>query len=239
VSRDGGARGAPAAGHEAAAEARDAAPAADAVAADPLDETREAERARELETAETLLERYADASHADGPVAARARRVALRALCRSFGDGVHVGVGVRVVHPETFEIGDAVSIGDHSILEGASEGRCVIGPRTTIGPQSYLQCHDLALGASVGWGPGAKVIAAERSGDPVDEPILATELAAKPVRVRDGADIGANAVLLPGVTVGEGAIVAPGAVVTRDVAPFTVVAGVPARVVRSRKRTFV
>ena len=218
---------------------RRAAGAGPAVAADPLDESREAERARETETAETLLERYAAAAQADSPESARARRVGLRALCRSFGDGVHVGVGVRVVHPETFEIGDAVSIGDHSILEGAPDGRCVIGPHTTIGPQSYLQGHDLELGAHVGWGPGAKVIAAEHSGDPVDEPMIATALIAKPVRVGDGADIGANAVLLPGVTLGEGASVGAGAVVTRDVAPFAVVAGVPARVVRSRKRTFV
>jgi len=56
----------------------------------------------------------------------------------------------------------------------------------------------------------------------------------KPVRVGDGADIGVNAVLLPGVTVGKGAIVGAGAVVTTDVAPYAIVAGVPAKVLRSR-----
>jgi acetyltransferase-like isoleucine patch superfamily enzyme len=50
--------------------------------------------------------------------------------------------------------------------------------------------------------------------------------------VRRGASIGANATLLPGITVGEGAMVAAGAVVTRDVPPFTLVAGNPARIVR-------
>ena len=48
------------------------------------------------------------------------------------------------------------------------------------------------------------------------------------------ADIGVNAVILPGVTVGRGAIVGAGAVVTKDVAPFSVVAGVPAVFLRSR-----
>ncbi|MFM2152124.1 MAG: hypothetical protein RL199_559 [Pseudomonadota bacterium] len=50
--------------------------------------------------------------------------------------------------------------------------------------------------------------------------------------VRRGASIGANATILPGLTVGEGALVAAGAVVTRDVPPFTLVSGQPARVVR-------
>ncbi|MBA2370163.1 MAG: hypothetical protein H0V71_00795 [Chloroflexi bacterium] len=52
-----------------------------------------------------------------------------------------------------------------------------------------------------------------------------------------GADIGVNAVLLPGVTIGEGAIVGAGAVVTRDVPAYAIAAGVPARVMRSRKPT--
>lgn len=52
------------------------------------------------------------------------------------------------------------------------------------------------------------------------------------VRVEEGAWLGARAVILPGVTVGAGAVVAAGAVVIKDVAPHTVVAGVPARVVK-------
>jgi acetyltransferase-like isoleucine patch superfamily enzyme len=54
------------------------------------------------------------------------------------------------------------------------------------------------------------------------------------VRVDAWADIGTRAVLLPGVTVGRGAIVGAGAVVTKDVAPYAIVAGVPAQFVRWR-----
>lgn len=53
------------------------------------------------------------------------------------------------------------------------------------------------------------------------------------VTIGDDAWLGAGATILPGVTIGEGAIVGAGAVVTHDVEPYTVVAGVPARVVRS------
>ena len=54
----------------------------------------------------------------------------------------------------------------------------------------------------------------------------------KPVTIGDKAWIGLNAVILKGVTIGEGAVVAAGSVVTHDVAPYAVVAGNPARVVR-------
>jgi len=54
-----------------------------------------------------------------------------------------------------------------------------------------------------------------------------------PTLVRRRASIGAGAVILPGVTIGEGAMVGAGAVVTKDVAPRTIVAGNPARVIRT------
>ncbi|UOQ52212.1 sugar O-acetyltransferase [Hymenobacter cellulosivorans] len=53
-----------------------------------------------------------------------------------------------------------------------------------------------------------------------------------PIVLRHGAWIGANVTVMPGVTIGENAIVGAGAVVTKDVAPNTIVAGVPARVVK-------
>ncbi|MDE5634180.1 MAG: transferase [Muribaculaceae bacterium] len=57
-----------------------------------------------------------------------------------------------------------------------------------------------------------------------------------PVVIRRNAWIGAGAIILPGVTVGENAIVAAGAVVTKDVADNTVVAGIPAKYIRDIKQ---
>jgi acetyltransferase-like isoleucine patch superfamily enzyme len=71
----------------------------------------------------------------------------------------------------------------------------------------------------------------------VDIPIIQTDLEIKPVLVRAWADIGTNAVLLPGVTIGRGAIVAAGAIVTQDVPAFAKVAGVPARIIGWRKNS--
>jgi acetyltransferase-like isoleucine patch superfamily enzyme len=205
-----------------------------AVQPDPADELKESADLRATESQEQLLARYSDACYDETAHGGRLRRVVLRAICKSLGHGIKVGVGVLVLHPQTFEIGDAVFIGNQSFLQGRHDGRCVIGAHTWIGPQSYFDCRDLELGEYVGWGPGAKVLGSEHTGEPVDVPIIQTDLVIKPVRVWAGADIGVNAVLLPGVTVGEGAIVGAGAVVTKDVAPYTIVAGVPAKILRSR-----
>ncbi len=59
-----------------------------------------------------------------------------------------------------------------------------------------------------------------------------THVAMAPVRIEDKVWIGFNAIVLKGVTVGTGSVVAAGAIVTRDVPPWTVVAGAPARVVK-------
>lgn len=201
---------------------------------DAADELKESADLRATESKEQLLARYSAACYEDTTAGARARRVILRAICKSFGNGVKIGVGVLVLHPHTFEIGDAVFIGNQTFLQGRHDGRCVIGAHTWIGPQSYFDCRDMELGEYVGWGPGAKVLGSEHTGEPANVPIIQTDLVIKPVRVGNGADIGVNAVLLPGVSVGEGAIVGAGAVVTKDVAPYAIVAGVPAKFLRSR-----
>jgi acetyltransferase-like isoleucine patch superfamily enzyme len=202
---------------------------------DPPDEIVESARLRERESRETLVEQYGAAAFVDSADGVRQRRMLLRALCKSFGHGVRIGVGVLVLHPHTFEIGDAVFIGNQTFLQGRHDGHCVIGAHTWIGPQSYFDCRDLELGEYVGWGPGAKVLGSEHTGEPIDMPIIQTDLVIKPVRVGKWADIGVNAVLLPGVTVGEAAVVGAGAVVTHDVADYAIVAGVPAKLLRYRK----
>ena len=68
-----------------------------------------------------------------------------------------------------------------------------------------------------------------------EQPSMRRNVYTKPVVIRRGAWIGASAVILPGVTVGENAIVGAGAIVTKDVPDNTIVAGNPARVIREIK----
>lgn len=181
-----------------------------------------------------LADLYARFTDGESQFDAVMRRVWWKAMTRSFGHGARVGRGVLCRHPETFVVGTGVFIGDQAVLQGRFDGTCSIGDYTWIGPQAFLDARNLVIEERVGWGPGAKVLGSMHTGLPVDSPIIETELEIKPVRICAWADIGVNAVILPGVTVGKGAIVGAGAVVTRDVPDFAIVAGVPAKVVRYR-----
>jgi acetyltransferase-like isoleucine patch superfamily enzyme len=204
------------------------------ISPDPPDELALADRLRRECSREELLDLASKHAYGDNDHDARMRRAAWRALARRFGHGVRIGRGALAKHPETFEIGNGVVIGEQAFIQGRFDGTCVIGDRVWLGPQSYLDARDLVIGDSVGWGPGAKVLGSQHTAVPIDVPIINTDLRIEPVRVGAWADIGVNAVLLPGITVGQGAIVGAGAVVTEDVAAFAIVAGVPARFMRWR-----
>jgi acetyltransferase-like isoleucine patch superfamily enzyme len=163
------------------------------------------------------------------------RRIALNAVCRSVGNDLQVGVGVVLKHPETMEFGDCVFIGSQVMIQGRFDGTCRIGNHVWIGPQAYFDARQLTLGDYVGWGPGAKVLGSAHTGEPIEDPIITTDLVIKPVVVETGADVGMNACILPGVRIGAHAIVGAGAVVTSDVPVYAIAAGVPARVLRSRR----
>ena len=180
---------------------------------------------------EDLLNRFVNG---DGDFENVMRRAVWRAVARKFGNGIRIGSGVGFKHLETFEIGDGVFIGAQSYIQGRFDGSTRIGRNVWIGPQSYMDARSLVIEDNVGWGPGAKVLGSAHTGQPIDIPVIETDLEIRPVHVGAWADIGTGAVLLPGVTIGRGSIVGAGAVVTQDVPEFAVVAGVPARVIRMR-----
>ncbi|SEH70570.1 Hexapeptide repeat of succinyl-transferase [Rhizobium tibeticum] len=181
-----------------------------------------------------LIELYARFATGDGFVDSFMRKAIWKSLARTCGNGLQVGSGAGFKHPETFEIGEGVFIGAQSYIQGRFDGTCRIGNNVWIGPQAYFDARDLVLEDHVGWGPGAKVLGSSHTAMPVDMPIIRTDLEIRPVRIGAWADIGTNATILPGVTIGKGAIVGAGAVVVDDVAPFSVVAGVPAKFLRWR-----
>jgi acetyltransferase-like isoleucine patch superfamily enzyme len=186
-------------------------------------------------THDYLLQLYSRFSLGDDDFSARMRRVIWRAMARQFGNNVSIGSGVNFKHLETFQIDNSVFIGSQTYIQGRFDGTCKIGEHVWIGPQSYFDARDLILEEYVGWGPGAKVLGSAHTGLPADVPIIQTDLEIKPVKIGAWSDIGTNAVILPGVTIGKGCIVGAGAVVTHDVEPFAIVAGVPARFLRWRE----
>jgi acetyltransferase-like isoleucine patch superfamily enzyme len=206
-----------------------------AVTPDPTYELELAGELRQRCSPAELEELFRRHAQGDGFVDRLLRRAALRGLARQLGHGVTLAPNVIFRHPETFAIGDGVFIGEQAVLQGRFDGSCVIGEEVWIGPQAYFDARDLVIEAHVGWGPGAKVLGSAHTGEPVDVPIIQTDLVIRPVRIGAWADVGVNATILPGVTLGRGCIVGAGAVVTRDVPAFAKVAGVPARVIGWRR----
>ena len=185
-------------------------------------------------TYERLVDLYGRYVTGDGPLESLMRSAIWSAAAKRAGHGLRIDAGAGFKHLDTCQFGEGVFIGAQTYVQGRFDGSCVIGDHVWIGPQSYFDARDLILEDYVGWGPGARVLGSAHTALPIDLPIIQTDLDIKPVRIQKWADIGTNAVILPGVTVGQGAIVGAGAVVTQDVPPFTVVAGVPARVIRQR-----
>jgi acetyltransferase-like isoleucine patch superfamily enzyme len=181
-----------------------------------------------------LLALYSRFRGGEGPFDALMRRVLLHALARRAGHGVQIAPEVVIQHPETMEFGDGVFIGAQTMIQGRFDGTCKIGNHVWLGPHAYFDARNLIIEDYVGWGPGAKVLGSTHTGEPLELPVIATNLIIKPVVIGFGADIGTNATILPGVRVGANAIVGAGAVVTRDVPDYAIVGGVPARVLRLR-----
>lgn len=154
---------------------------------------------------------------------------------RAIGDDCVFEPGVLVWHPENITLGRNVYVGHGAMLKGYYRNEMHIGDRTWIGQMCFFHAAGgLTIGARVGIGPGVKIITSVHAEAGRAVPVLFSPIEMAPVVIEDDADIGVNAVILPGVTVGRGAVVGAGSVVNRDVPPYAVVAGVPAKVLRFR-----
>jgi acetyltransferase-like isoleucine patch superfamily enzyme len=151
------------------------------------------------------------------------------------GKGVVFEPGVLIFHPENIELGDDIYVGHHAILKGYYRNKMVIGSGTWIGQQCFFHSMgNITIGSNVGIGPAVKIITSQHALDDTSKPILHAPVVTAPVVIEDDVDIGVGAIIMPGVHIGRGVQVAAGAVVTRDIEPYAIAAGVPARVVRLR-----
>jgi len=152
------------------------------------------------------------------------------------GEGTVIEPGVLIFHPYNVEFGENVYVGHQTILKGYHKNKLVIGDGSWIGQQCFFHsAGGIEIGSNVGIGPGAKIITSYHGEDGIEVPILHSTVAFAAVKIENDADLGVGCIILPGVIIGQGVQVGAGAVVTRDVAPFDVVIGVPARVVRNRR----
>lgn len=114
-----------------------------------------------------------------------------------------------------------------------------ISPRIKIGDRSELGCNCLiyggvTIGKNVLMGPDVKIITRNHNFSDLNTPIQEQGDFESPVLIEDDVWLGANVIILPGVKINKGSIVAAGAVVRSEVPAFSIVGGVPAKVIGRR-----
>jgi acetyltransferase-like isoleucine patch superfamily enzyme len=174
------------------------------------------------------------------------------------GRGVVFGQGVVLRHPAKIELGDGVVVDDLVVLDakGTSNRGIRIGDGVFLGRGTILSCKDgdIVLGDHTNIGFHSEVFSGSRvtvghhglfaaytylvggghEFEESEEPVIDQKRTSVGITVGDDVWLGAGAKVLDGVTIGNRVAVGAGAVVTRDLPPGVVAAGVPARVVRER-----
>lgn len=158
---------------------------------------------------------------------------------RKIGKNVTIEPGVLVMHPENIEIGDDVYIGHNTILHGYYNNKIIIGRETFISPGCMLYgSGGLFIGSEIGIGPGVIMLGSPHDLSKDDlGPINKLPMKFLPIVIEDGCDIGMGARILGGVTVARGTQVGAGAVVAKSTKPNSIVVGVPAKLLRMRKKS--
>ena len=176
---------------------------------------------------------------------------------------VMLGQGVRIRYPAYLQVGknfvvedyaeimalsrqgivcgDNVTIGAFATIKpsgyyGRNLGEGLrIGDNSNIGRYSYVGCSGLiTIGRNVMISPRVSLYAENHNFQDTERPMKEQGVTRESIKIEDDCWIASGAIILAGVTIGKGSIVAAGSVVTRDVPPFSIVAGSPARIIRSR-----
>lgn len=150
---------------------------------------------------------------------------------------VRFGTGLTLVGCRNMRFGGGVRIGRFSILT-AQDGELALAEQVSLSPGVHLGADNgrIEIGRCSAIGPGTVIRAANHRFSRRDVPIMRQGHAPGTVIIEEDVWIGANCVITPDVRIGRGAVVGAGAVVTRDVAPFSIVGGVPAKVIGRRGR---
>ena len=128
------------------------------------------------------------------------------------------------------------SLGNYSVIESFAcvnnaVGDVIIGDHTRIGLHNTI-IGPVSIGSHVNLAQGITVTALNHNFDDTNKRIDEQGVSTTPVTIEDDVWIGANAVVLPGVIIGKHCVVAAGAVVTKNVPPHSLVAGVPAKIIK-------
>ena len=180
-----------------------------------------------------------------------------RAVLGAAGPGCFVEQDVRLLVPRRIFLGHRVMIGEGCFLDAntpqgrielqddvwlsrgsliiAGRGEVIVGPVTYVGHSCLMYGNaGIRIGRDVLLANGVQLICGNHTFARRDVPIRAQPTEGKPIVIEDDVWLGASAIVLGGVTIGQGSVVGAGSVVTRSLPPYSIARGVPAQVVGIR-----
>lgn len=152
------------------------------------------------------------------------------------------GCEINALSKNGIIFGNKVTVGKYAIIRPTNYyGGLVgvglkVGDNSNIGPYSYIGCSGyVEIGSNVMMSPRVSIYAENHNFERTDIPMREQGVTRQFVKIEDDCWIAANSIILAGVTIGRGSVVAAGSVVTKDIPPYSIAAGIPAVVLKSRK----
>ena len=149
------------------------------------------------------------------------------------GENLKIAENVKILQPELVSIGDNVEFYYGVYIQPCGK-EVAIGSGTHFAPYGVLY-GPLEVGENCAIAAHVVLASVQHTHTDVDTPFVKQPVDQRKITIQDNVWIGANAVITPGITIGTGSIIGAGAVVTKDVEPYSVMGGVPARLIRKRK----
>jgi len=172
-----------------------------------------------------------------GSIGFRLRKIYFKRLMNNLGPGAILGPGLQVIGAKNIDIGDRFACLRNCTLMACDDGVIEFGDRLAFNANVYINAclgGKIVLGNDVLVGPNVVMRASDHVMKDVNRPINQQGHSGGEIIIEDDVWIGANVTTVGGIRIGKGAVVAAGAVVTRDVEPYTVVGGVPAMFIKRR-----
>lgn len=165
------------------------------------------------------------------------RRLHYRAFLAASGPVLSIGEHVEIGCPANIALGNEVYLVPGAVLRACGNGSLRMGSRITINGNARIVADfgSIEIGSGIMIGPNVVIRSSNHRSARHDIPIWEQGQTGGRIVVGDDVWIGANAVIVADVTVGSHVVIAAGAVVTRDVPDYAVVAGVPAKVISDRR----
>jgi maltose O-acetyltransferase len=164
------------------------------------------------------------------------RRIYWPLRLNAVGWPLSIGRNVEIAGPENISLGRNIYIVDGAVIR-AECGRLVCGNRLAVngGAQIIADYGEIIIGDGVMIGPGALIRASNHASEDIDRFMWDQGQTGGRIEIGNDVWIGGQAILLPGVRIGNHSIIAAASVVTKDVPEYAVVGGAPAVVIRDRR----